>query len=109
MNILSNKIKWLQNWELKKEYNVEIGFDNHTMLRGYTTEKVFLSIEQLPDIDFFIEIHKLKPKFYADNVIIYGEIVCYIGDKKYRVIYHYDTNCYMIKDDTYTIIKKIES
>ena len=109
MNTLLNKITWLENWELKKECNVEIGFDNHTMLRGYMACNTFPSFEQLPNIDFFLKIKKLKPKRYDDNVIVYGEIVCYVNDELYKVIYHYDKNCYMITDKADSIIKKVES
>lgn len=107
MNELLKNYIWLESWESSKKYNVEIGFDNHTLLKGYMSVNEFTCLEQLPDIDFFLELKELIPRLYAAHEVIYGEAVCYIKDEKYRVIYHYDKNCYMITDANDTIIKKI--
>lgn len=109
MNTILQNIIWLESWETKKEHNVELGFNNHSMLRGTISENIFSDLEQLPNIDFFLKLSKLKPKLYAENEVIYGELICYVANIKYRVIYHYDTNCYMVTDDNDTIIKKIGS
>lgn len=109
MSALPQNIIWLQSWETKKEHNVEMGFDNYSMLRGYIAENIFSDLEQLPNIDFFLELSKLRPKLYTENELIYGEMICNVADIKYRVIYHYDKKCYMVTDDNDTVIKKVEN
>ncbi len=109
MKIISNEFFWLESWETNKEYNVEAGFDNHALLKGFMLNNIYSDLEQLPGIEFFLEISKLKPKLYAENKMTYGELVCYIENKRYKAIYYYDKNCYMITDDTDTIIKRIGS
>lgn len=109
MNTQPQNIIWLESWETKKEHNVEIGFDNHSMLKGYMVKNVFSDIEQFPKIEFFLELNKLKPKRFDENKVVYGEIICCIADTKYRVCYHYDTNSYIITDDCDTVIKQIQS
>lgn len=108
MSTLHRNISWLESFETR-EHNVEIGFDNHSILRGNMTENQFSDLDQLPNIDFFLKLSKSKPKLYAENEAIYGEIICRVGDLEYKVIYHYDTKCYIVTDDNGTIIKKIES
>lgn len=97
---------WLENWEKNKKYNIEVGFDDHTILKGYIIKDTFATLEELPNIDFFYELRKLTPKLFDDNEIIYGELNCFVGNKKYRIIYHYDKQCYMVTDEDDTIIKK---
>lgn len=109
MGTLPQNIIWLQSWETHKEHNVEMGFNNHSMLKGYMSENIFSDLEQLPNIDFFRKLGETKPKLYAENEEIYGEVICYVADTRYRVIYHYDTKCYLVTDDNDTIIKKIEN
>lgn len=108
MNTILKNFVWLGSWEVNKKHNVEVGFDNHVLLKGYISEDIFSDLEQLPDRDVFLEISKLKPKRYGDYEILYGEILCYVKDKQYRVIYYYDKGRYMITDDTDAIIKMIE-
>lgn len=107
VSLLKN-LNWLESWETNKKYNVEIGFDNHEMLKGYMSAPEFLCLEEFPDIDFFNELKKLKPRHYDSQEIIYGEIVCYIKDEKYRIVYHYDKGCYMIMDADDSVIKRLK-
>ena len=109
MSILSRDIYWLNSYETNnKEHNIEIGFDTHTLLMGYTQKNTYTDVDELPNSEFFLEISKIIPKRYADENVTYGEMICYVENRKYRVIYHYDTNCYMITDDEDLVIKKIE-
>lgn len=108
MKISLTNFKWLESWERSKQHNVEVGFNNHALLRGYLSENTFPSMEQLPDVNFFLELAKLKPKLYAENEITYGEISCCVDEKKYKAIYYYDRNSYMLTDENDTIIKRLE-
>lgn len=107
MNVLLKKLTWLESWENNKNHNIEVGFDNHKLLKGYADINSFSCLEQLPDINFFIELAKTIPKLYENNNIIEAEIICYIQNKKYRVGYHYDTKYLFITDDSDKIIKEL--
>lgn len=109
MKISFTNFKWLESWERSEKHNVEVGFDNHSLLRGHMVDTVCSHVEQLPDIEFFIELAKLKPRLYSENQMTYGEITCYVDEEKYKVIYYFDKNCYMILDKNDTIIKKPET
>lgn len=108
MSTLSNKIYWLESWQSKEKHNVELGFKNASMLMAIMKENTFSNIEQLPNVNFFLQLEKLIPPLYIDEEVTYGEMICHVDGKKYRVIYQYDTDCYMVIDDRDTIIKKIE-
>lgn len=107
MSLLKN-LKWLESWETNSKYNIEIGFANHEMLKGFIPITEYKSLEELPDVDFFSELKKLKPRRYELQEIVYGEVVCYIRDEKYRVAYHYDKGCYMIMDADDSVIKRLK-
>lgn len=107
MNKLIDNLIWLERWERNKEYNVAIGFDNHTLLKGYVKMNDFSCFEQFPSVEFFLELEKIKPKLYSNNNVIEGSIICYIESKRYEVIYYYNTGNYLIIDDNDTIVKKL--
>ncbi|WP_195199104.1 hypothetical protein [Faecalispora jeddahensis] len=99
---------WLESWEGSKPHNIDVGFNDHSLLRGQLLEDTFACVDQLPDIGFFLELAKLKPKLYAGNEMTYGELTCHVNNQKYKVIYYYDKNCYMVLDENDTILKKLE-
>ena len=35
MTSLLMNLKWLESWEKNKKHNIEVGFDNHDLLKGY--------------------------------------------------------------------------
>ena len=109
MTSLLKNLKWLESWEKNKKHNIEVGFDSHELLKGYIPVTEYQSLEEFPDIDFFNELKKLKPRYYDSQEIIYGEVICYIRDEKYRVAYHYDKGCYMIMDADDSVIKRLKA
>ena len=109
MTSLLMNLKWLESWEKNKKHNIEVGFDNHDLLKGYIPVTEYRSLEEVQNIDFFNELKKLKPKYYDSQEIIYGEVICYIRDEKYRVAYHYDKGCYMIMDADDSVIKRLKA
>lgn len=105
---IATKELWLESWEKNKKNNIEVGFDSHELLKGYIPITEYQSLEEFPDIDFFNELKKLKPRYYDLQEIIYGEVICYIRDEKYRVAYYYDKGCYMIMDAADSVIKRLK-
>ncbi|MGI5841572.1 MAG: hypothetical protein ACOX6N_05135, partial [Patescibacteria group bacterium] len=90
MNTISKMITWLNKWETNKEHNIEVGFDNHAMLKGYIADDKFSCLDEFPDKEFFLKLSKSIPKLYAENKVEYGEIICFIENMKYRISYHYN-------------------
>lgn len=108
MNNNFSSMNWLNSWETNKQYNIEVGLNNGKLIKGYLIENEFSSLEQLPDIKSFLELEKFKPKLYDDNQFEYGEFVCYVEGEKFRVVYHYDKEVYMIMNSNDDIIRRIE-
>lgn len=101
-------VTWINSWD-SKEYNIEIGFTNHASLRGNFFTDNYNSIDEFPNVDFFLQLNVLKPKLYEDAEIEYGCIYCFINDSKYEVIFYYKRGKYLVTDEQGTIIKLINT
>lgn len=103
-----NDLYWLNSWETNKKHNIEVGLDNRKLIKGYIFKNEFSCLEQLPNTNFFLKLEKLKPKLYAKNNFEYGELICYINNEKYRIVYYYDKELYIVIDSNDIIIRRIE-
>lgn len=100
-------VKWLNTWE-RKDANIEIGFCNNGMMFGKMIFDNILSIDELPQKDFFIELQSIAPPKHRSQEYRRSEIVCNFNGEIYTVIYHYNSHEYMIVDGSRTVVKWIK-
>lgn len=105
----SKNIFWIEPYNSHETHNVEFGFDNMQLAHGILQMDIITDENELPDIAFFQAMKESKPKLYEYNEITYAEIDCFIGNEKFKVIYYYDKNYYLVVDETGKILKKIGS
>lgn len=84
-------IKWFNSWE-KDCFNVEIGFCDHSLLRGLIEINKAITLESSADKDFFVQLKSLLPSAFKDAEPSRGEINCCIEEKTYSIVYYYN-NC----------------
>lgn len=105
----SKNIYWIEPFDSHETHNVKFGFDNMHLAHGILQMDIITDENELPDIAFFQAMKESKPKLYEHNKITYAEIDCFIGKDKFKVIYYYDKNYYLVVDKRGKILKRIGS
>lgn len=106
MEISKNNISWIETWETNKSHNIEVGFDNHKLLKGFISNNVYPTLNNVPYKEFFSNLKKQIPKLYIEDEIIYAELDCFIDNEPYKIQFDYAKDCWIIKDKDDTIIEK---
>ena len=104
MGLVKHKIDWLNSYERDREFNVEVGFENRGILRGYVSSYTFERVEDLPRRDYFLELRERKPKKYEGVEMERGELSAMIGDDEYSIIYMYSSGRYLIVDEKRSVV-----
>lgn len=97
-------IKWFNVWD--KDYsNIELGFSDHSTLKGLVEINENMSLDDFDDKDFFEQLKSEFPLKFKDIAPDRSEIACCINGKTYFIIYYYKNSELQIIDESKTILK----